>query len=112
VLTVTVYTTYQTNNYAIGVLVSIFLSNGAYDLGWTPLWAYPAELLPYEVRARGVTYMTGVMHAAGFFSAYVNPIGLQNIGWKYYIAYIVYTFLEVSPLFSLLLALRPLLTTK
>lgn len=91
-----VYTTHKTTNYAIGVLVSIFLSNGAYDLGWTPLWAYPAELLPYEVRARGVAYMTGIMHAAGFFSTFVNPIGLQNLGWRYYIIYIVYTLLEVS----------------
>ncbi|KAH6873874.1 major facilitator superfamily domain-containing protein [Thelonectria olida] len=73
------YTTYQTNDYAIGVLVSIFLSNGAYDLGWTARWAYPAELLPYEVRARGVTYMMGVMHAAGFFSAYVNRIGYKPL---------------------------------
>ncbi|KAJ6441376.1 hexose transporter protein [Purpureocillium lavendulum] len=89
------YTTHKTNNYAIGVLVSIFLSNGAYDLGWTPLWAYPAELLPYEVRARGVAYMTGIMHISGFFSTFVNPIGLKNIGWRYYIVYIVYTFLEL-----------------
>ncbi|OAQ90461.1 MFS transporter, SP family, sugar:H+ symporter [Purpureocillium lilacinum] len=89
------YTTHKTNNYAIGVLVSIFLSNGAYDLGWTPLWAYPAELLPFETRARGVAYMTGVMHIWGFFSTFVNPIGLQNIGWKYYIVYIVYTLIEL-----------------
>ncbi|RBA18211.1 hypothetical protein FPRO05_10506 [Fusarium proliferatum] len=89
------YTEHGTRNYAIGVIVSIFLSNGAYDLGWTPLWAYPAELLPYEVRARGVAYMTGIMHAAGFFSSFVNPIGLKNAGWKYYIAFIVYTFLEL-----------------
>jgi hypothetical protein len=90
-----VYTTHGTQNFAYGVLVCIFLSNGAYSLGWTPLWAYPAELLPFEIRARGVTYMTGVMHAFGFFSAFVNPIGLGNIGWKYYLAYVVYTFLEV-----------------
>ncbi|KAL1837584.1 hypothetical protein VTJ49DRAFT_3625 [Mycothermus thermophilus] len=89
------YTTHGTQNFAYGVLVCIFLSNGAYSLGWTPLWAYPAELLPFEVRARGVTYMTGVMHAFGFFSAFVNPIGLGNIGWKYYLAYVVYTFLEL-----------------
>jgi sugar porter (SP) family MFS transporter len=90
------YTTHKTDGYAIGVLVAIFLCNGAYDIGWTPLWCYPSELLPYEIRARGVTFYTGVMHAFGFFSTFVNPIGLANVGWKYYIAYIVYTFLEVS----------------
>jgi sugar porter (SP) family MFS transporter len=90
------YTTYQTNGYAIGVLVSIFLSNGAYDIGWTPLYSYPVEILPYEIRARGVTLQTGIIHTFGFFGTFVNPIGLQNSGWKYYIAYIVYTFLEVG----------------
>jgi sugar porter (SP) family MFS transporter len=90
------YTTHQTNGYAIGVLVSIFLSNGAYDIGWTPLYSYPVEILPYEIRARGVTLQTGILHTFGFFGTFVNPIGLQNSGWKYYIAYIVYTFLEVS----------------
>lgn len=91
-----VFTTRGGSGYAIGVLVAIFLSNGAYDIGWTPLWAYPAETLSYDIRARGVTLQTGVMHAFGFFGTFVNPIGLQNAGWKYYIAYIVYTFLEVN----------------
>lgn len=90
------YTEEKTNNWAIAVLVAIFLSNGFYSTGWTPLWAYPAEFLPYEVRARGVTFMTGVMHAFGFFSTFTNPIALKNIGWRYYIVYIVYTLLEVS----------------
>lgn len=90
------YTTHKTNNYAIGVLVSIFLSNGTYSIGWTPLWSYPSELLSYDIRARGVTFMTAILHIFGFFGTFVNPIGIQNAGWKYYIAYIVYTFLEVS----------------
>jgi len=69
--------------------------HGFYDLGWTPLYAYATELLPFETRARGVTFQTGVLHAFGFFGTFVNPIGLENIGWKYYIAYVVYTMLEV-----------------
>lgn len=89
------YTTHGTNNWAVGVLVAIFLSNGAYDIGWTPLYSYPTELLPYEIRARGVTFQTAVIHAFGFFGTFVNPIGLKNLGWKYYIVYIVYTLLEV-----------------
>ncbi|OCK97385.1 general substrate transporter [Cenococcum geophilum 1.58] len=87
---------HKTTNYATGVLVSIFLCNGAYDIGWTPLYSYATELLPYEIRARGVTFQTGVLHAFGFFGTFVNPIGLENIGWKYYIVYIVYTFIELS----------------
>lgn len=89
------YTTHGTSSYAIGVLVAIFLCHGFYDIGWTPLYSYASELLPFETRARGITFQSGVMHAFGFFGTFVNPIGLKNIGWKYYIAYIVYTILEV-----------------
>jgi hypothetical protein len=91
-----VYTTHGTRQFAYGVLVCIFLSNGALQPGMDPLWAYPAEILPFEISARGVTYMTGVMHIFGFFSVFFNLISLENIGWKYYIAFVVYTFLEVS----------------
>jgi hypothetical protein len=90
-----VYTTRQTVNWGIGVLVCIFLSNGSYALGWTPLWSYPLEVLPYEIRARGMAFSTGIQHIFGFFGTFVNPIGLENIGWKYYIAYIIYTAIEV-----------------
>ncbi|OBT58556.1 hypothetical protein VE04_02235 [Pseudogymnoascus sp. 24MN13] len=89
------YTTHGTSSYAIGVLVAIFLCHGFYDIGWTPLYSYASELLPFETRARGITFQSGVMHAFGFFGTFVNPIGLKNIGWKYYIAYIVYTILEL-----------------
>lgn len=92
------YTATKAEGWAIAVLIAIFLSNGAYDLGWTPLYAYPTEILPYDIRARGTVLQTFIMHAAGFFSTFVNPIGLQNLGWKYYIVYIVYTALEVSKL--------------
>lgn len=30
----------------------------------------------------------GITYAAGFFNAYVNPIALHDIGWKYYIFYV------------------------
>ncbi|CAM1500635.1 Fc.00g097970.m01.CDS01 [Cosmosporella sp. VM-42] len=89
------YTTRMTAGYGIGVLVAIFISNGFYDIGWTILWAYPTEILAYETRARGVVLQTGIMHAFGFFGTFVNPIGLQSIGWKYYLAYVVYTFIEL-----------------
>lgn len=58
------------------------------------MWSYPSEILSYETRARGVTFQTGVLHVFGFFVTFVNPIGLDS-GWKYYIAYVVYTCLEV-----------------
>jgi sugar porter (SP) family MFS transporter len=90
------YSTDGSHKYAVGTLVAIFLCNAGYDIGWTPLYNYPTELLPYEIRARGVTLQTGVIHAFGFFATFVNPIGLKNIAWKYYIVFIVYTLIEVS----------------
>lgn len=94
--------------YGILVVISIFLCTGAYDIGWTPLYNYPIEVLPYSIRAKGmllvaeshinvtgVALQTIVIHLSGFFGQFVNPIGLENIQWRYYIIYVVYTFLQV-----------------
>ncbi|KAH8688809.1 general substrate transporter [Talaromyces proteolyticus] len=89
------YSKHAEPGYARGVLAAIFLVNGFYCIGWTPLWSYPSEILTYETRSRGVTVQTGLLHITGFFATFVNPIGLENAGWKYYVAYVVYTFIEL-----------------
>jgi hypothetical protein len=49
--------------------------------------AYLVELFPFTVRSRGITIFQWWGRAAGFFNQYVNPIGIANAGWKYYISY-------------------------
>jgi hypothetical protein len=46
------------------------------------------ELFPFHVRAKGITFFQWFGRGAGFFNQFVNPIGLKNSGWKYYIRFV------------------------
>jgi len=37
----------------------------------------------------------------GFFNQFVNPIGLENLGWRYYISYCVWIVVEILITFFL-----------
>lgn len=34
-----------------------------------------------------MSLLVGAVKSASFFNQFVNPIGLANLGWKYYIVY-------------------------
>jgi len=51
------------------------------------LVGYTVEILPFQIRARGLAVMFFFVNAALFFNNYVNPVALSSIGWKYYIVY-------------------------
>lgn len=56
----------------------------------TPLIvSYPAEIWPYQLRARGMALVQLSTYAALMFNVFVNPIALDAIGWKYYIVFAV-----------------------
>ncbi|KAG5349647.1 hypothetical protein C0989_002591 [Termitomyces sp. Mn162] len=57
--------------------------------------AFLVELFPFEVRAKGISVFQWFSRAAGFFNQFVNPIGIANAGWKYYISYCVFLLFEV-----------------
>lgn len=79
------------------VIPFLFIYYGFYDIAFTPLLiAYPAEIWPYGLRARGVAVALTTTLAAVFFNIFVNPIALEAIAWKYYIVYIVMGFVIIA----------------
>ncbi|KAJ9631893.1 hypothetical protein H2203_000293 [Taxawa tesnikishii (nom. ined.)] len=71
-----------------GVICMIFFQNFFYNLCWVSLsLAYPVEILPYRIRANGVMVQSLATNLALFFGQYVNPIGIDRAGWKYYLLY-------------------------
>ncbi|KAL1632976.1 hypothetical protein SLS56_003263 [Neofusicoccum ribis] len=82
----------QTGTASVGVAVVpfLFIYYAGYDIALTPLLtAYPCEIWPFMLRARGngVTWISTV--SAICFNTFVNPIALDAIGWKYYIVFVV-----------------------
>ena len=73
---------------AKGVLACIFVYYSFYYLAFSGLYqAYAVEILPYPIRAKGLAVVVLCAYAAAFFANYVNPVGLANAGWRYYILY-------------------------
>lgn len=66
-----------------GVLAMIFLYGLAFNIGWSPLQVtYVVEILPYNLRAKGLVLYNVFVAAALVFNQYANPIALDAIKWK------------------------------
>ncbi|KAJ5876281.1 uncharacterized protein N7529_001865 [Penicillium soppii] len=84
------------DNAAHAVIAFIFLFYIAYNIGFSGmLVSYSSEILPYRLRAKGLTLMFFCVDLSLWFNQYVNPIALLNIQWKYYIVYCVFLAFEI-----------------
>ncbi|TDZ32841.1 Lactose permease [Colletotrichum spinosum] len=87
----------ETNASAAGIAVIalIFVYQIFYCIAFSPLpVAYSVEILPFSIRAKGMATYVFSTKAAVFVNQYVNPIGIQNIGWKFYIVYVAILAVE------------------
>lgn len=83
----------ERNSLAAGrvVLACIFLFQAFYTFAWTNLVVtYPLEVVTYQMRAKTWAFVLLTIQVSSIFGGYVNPIGLENIGWKFYIYYCVW----------------------
>jgi hypothetical protein len=66
------------------VLAMIFLFCGATGFAWPGLTvAYCSEILPCNIRAKGLALCLGITAIFGVLNQYVNPIDLSNLAWKF-----------------------------
>lgn len=69
-----------------GTIAMIFIYNGTYSFGITPLTVlYPPEVLSYKIRATGMGLYTFTTKLCGLFVTMAFPFALDAIGWKTYI---------------------------
>ncbi|EEU37845.1 uncharacterized protein NECHADRAFT_54845 [Fusarium vanettenii 77-13-4] len=77
-------------------LAFIFIYYASFNMCLNPLlFAYPTEILPFRLRAMGLSILLFANKAALFFNQFVNPVGMDNLGWKYYLVYVVWLLVEV-----------------
>lgn len=73
----------------VAVVPMLFLFFAGFDLAYAPLFiAYPAEILPFQLRAKGIAVTLSTDAVACFFNQYVNPVAFDAIQWRYYIVYV------------------------
>jgi len=92
---------------SIAVIAMIFLYYTMYNLAWSGLLVgYSVEILPFEIRARGMAVMFFFVNLALFFNNYVNPVAMKNIEWKYFIVYDIWLFIEFLVVYFLFVETR------
>lgn len=62
-------------------------------------YAYLPELFPYRIRTRGASVFQWFSRAGLFLNTFVNPIGMQQAGWKYLTSYCVFIAFEIVFIF-------------
>jgi hypothetical protein len=63
-----------------------------HSLAFTPLIvSYTVEILPFALRAKGFNIFNFAISLSLIFNQYVNPIALDDLGWKYYVSAFFYT---------------------
>ena len=92
-------------NQAAGntVIAMLFLFYACYNFAYNALlYSYPVEVLPYPIRAKGFSVLMLSGKAANFVNVLVNPIGLDSIGWQYYLVYVGWLCVETAGVFLFL----------
>ncbi|KAH9909950.1 general substrate transporter [Xylariomycetidae sp. FL2044] len=82
------------------IIAMVFLFQVAYSSTWTPLsFSYCAEVLNFTIRAKGMAFYSVFTSATGFFNQYVIPIGLADIGWRFYIVGVAWNIFMATVIF-------------
>lgn len=84
-----VYSKTESASAGIAVVAMIFLFYGVAGAAWPGLTvSYTVEILPYSIRAKGLTLCFCFTALSGVFNQWVNPLGLQQLEWRFYFVYI------------------------
>ena len=75
---------------SVAAVVFVWLFEACFTWGWmATVWIYPPEILALKVRAKGASLAAAADFLGNFLVVEVTPVGLQNIGWKFYIVWAV-----------------------
>jgi len=105
----TVYGNSTNTSGIYATIACIFLYNGTYNLGITPLTVlYPPEVLSYRLRGTGMGLYTVTTKLCGLFVTMVMPFAFAAIGWKTYminasfdvllVAFVIFYWVETKGL--------------
>lgn len=73
----------------VAVIPMLFLFYAAYDIAYAALFfAYPAEILPFELRAKGLAVTLLADSIGAFTNQYANPVAFSKMQWRYYCVFL------------------------
>ncbi|KAJ5593981.1 uncharacterized protein N7459_000189 [Penicillium hispanicum] len=76
--------------YASASVAFFFLFHGSFGIGMLGVpWLYPTEINSLPMRTKGAAVATATDWITNFVIVEITPIGIQNIGWKFWIVWTV-----------------------
>ncbi|KJR85822.1 sugar transporter [Sporothrix schenckii 1099-18] len=78
---------FEDHGLAAGVITMILVFSAFYHVQSPAAPTYIMEILPFTLRAKGAMLYQLTGNIAGIFNSFVNPIGMTNLGWRYYIVW-------------------------
>ncbi|KAF5853258.1 hypothetical protein GGP41_001800 [Bipolaris sorokiniana] len=80
----------------IAVLAMIFLYKPSYNIAYNALtYVYMVEIFPYYVRTKGLSWFQLFNRCAVMLGSFTNPIGLEDLDWKFLFVYIALLSCEI-----------------
>lgn len=71
------------HSVGLAVVPMMYIYKTFYCMSWSPLpFAYGAEILPYNMRLKGLSIELSVQSVALTFNQWVNPVALKAIEWQ------------------------------
>ncbi|KAH7357914.1 MFS transporter [Plectosphaerella cucumerina] len=86
---------------AVAVVAMIFVYNASYNIMQPLLFVYITEIFPFVHRAKGIAILQFFVRGSTAFNAFVNPIGLDALAWKFYLFYCVWLVVETTVIYFL-----------
>lgn len=91
-----------TRQAAIGAIVFVWLFEACFTWGWmATVWVYPAEILPLKIRAKGAALAAAADFVGNFVVVEVTPIGIDNLGWRFYLIWAVFNLVAATIVWTL-----------
>lgn len=82
-------TTHNPPAQKAGVAFIILFGSLFFSASWGPIsWVYQSEIFPMRTRAMGTSVCTCANWAMNVLISQISPIGLANLGWKFYLVFI------------------------
>ncbi|WYZ46733.1 hypothetical protein EsH8_IX_000958 [Colletotrichum jinshuiense] len=102
-LTCALYEEYGSPGANHAMIFFIWVFNVAYAIAWSGLLiGYAVEILPYQLRAKGLMILNIAIQSALTLNNYANPVALkffEGETWKLYLIYTCWIFLELCFVF-------------
>lgn len=89
-----------TNRPAEASIVFFFLYFMSFGFGMLGVpWLYPTEINSVAMRTKGAAVATATNWITNFVIVQITPIGIQNLGWKFWIVFTVFNAFFIPVIF-------------